>query len=87
MFIAIFQLLNLIYILRMEWNSCVKYIEIKRNPWAAVDFNESSDDVDYIAHTQIDAMELTYIRCHQYMATKLSNGVYIENNAFRKYSQ
>lgn len=80
--VGVDQLLNLIYILRMEWNSCVKYIEIKRNPWAAVDFNESSDDVDYIAHTQIDAMELTYIRCHQYMATKLSNGVYIENNAF-----
>lgn len=84
MFIVIFQLLNLTYILRLEWNSCVNYIEIKRNPWAAVDMNESSEEIDYIAHTQIDAIEVTYIRCHQYMAKELNNEVYIENNSFRK---
>uniref|UniRef100_A0A034VHP5 Gamma-tubulin complex component n=1 Tax=Bactrocera dorsalis TaxID=27457 RepID=A0A034VHP5_BACDO len=76
------QLLNLTYILRLEWNSCVKYIEVKRNPWAAVDMNISSEELDYVAHTQIEAIELTYIRCHQYMANKLNIEVYVENNSF-----
>ncbi|XP_011188868.2 gamma-tubulin complex component 5 [Zeugodacus cucurbitae] len=74
------QLLNLTYILRLEWNSCANHIELKRNPWAAVDMNESVED--YLAHTQIDAIELTYIRCHQYLANKLNNEVYIKNNSF-----
>lgn len=80
-----FQLLNLTFILRLEWNSCVKFIEMNSNPLAVVDFNESNEETDYVAHSQIDAIELTYIRCHQYLANKLNNEVYIKNNSFRKY--
>ncbi|XP_017463699.1 PREDICTED: uncharacterized protein LOC108357118 [Rhagoletis zephyria] len=67
------MLLNLAYILRLEWNSCVKYIESNSNPLAIVDLNESTDDADYVTNSQIDAIELTYIRCHQYLANKLNN--------------
>uniref|UniRef100_W8AZG9 Gamma-tubulin complex component n=2 Tax=Ceratitis capitata TaxID=7213 RepID=W8AZG9_CERCA len=76
------QLLNLTFILRLEWNSCVKFIEMNSNPLAVVDFNESNEETDYVAHSQIDAIELTYIRCHQYLANKLNNEVYIKNNSF-----
>ncbi|XP_017489362.1 PREDICTED: gamma-tubulin complex component 5 [Rhagoletis zephyria] len=76
------QLLNLAYILRLEWNSCVKYIESNSNPLAIVDLNDSTDEADYVTNSQIDAIELTYIRCHQYLANKLNNEVYIKHNAF-----
>ncbi|XP_053950700.1 gamma-tubulin complex component 5 [Anastrepha ludens] len=76
------QLLNLAYILRLEWRSCVTYIEANSNPWAVVDVNESADDIDYVTNSQIDAIELTYIRCHQYLANKLNNEVYIKHNSF-----
>ncbi|XP_036336127.1 uncharacterized protein LOC118746379 [Rhagoletis pomonella] len=67
------MLLNLAYILRLERNSCVKYIESNSNPLAIVDLNESTDDADYVTNSQIAAIELTYIRCHQYLANKLNN--------------
>ncbi|XP_067640185.1 gamma-tubulin complex component 5 [Eurosta solidaginis] len=77
------QLLNLTYILRLEWNSCVKYIESNPNhPLAVVDVSESNDEDDYVTYSQIDAIELTYIRCHQYLANKLNNEVYIKHNSF-----
>uniref|UniRef100_A0A1A9WGL1 Gamma-tubulin complex component n=1 Tax=Glossina brevipalpis TaxID=37001 RepID=A0A1A9WGL1_9MUSC len=71
------QLLNLTCILNLEWLHCTGYIESKYP--LSVDHNDScSNDSsfiydDYIENTQIDAIELTYIRCHQYLANKLNN--------------
>ncbi|KAM7346720.1 gamma-tubulin complex component 5 [Cochliomyia hominivorax] len=77
------QLLSLVSILKGEWLSCVKYIECN-NP-LAIDLDESSDDytdADFVTNSQIDAMEYTYICCHQYLANILNDQVYLQKRTF-----
>lgn len=80
------QLLSLVSILKGEWLSCVKYIE-SNNP-LAIDLDDSSDDYadsDFVANSQIDAMEYTYICCHQYLANILNDQVYLQKRTFCKF--
>uniref|UniRef100_A0A1A9WVA5 Gamma-tubulin complex component n=1 Tax=Glossina brevipalpis TaxID=37001 RepID=A0A1A9WVA5_9MUSC len=79
------QLLNLTCILNLEWLHCTGYIESKYP--LSIDHHDSSYDEssihdDYIENNQMDAIELTYIRCHQYLANKLNNEVYLKRNNF-----
>ncbi|XP_013099773.2 gamma-tubulin complex component 5 [Stomoxys calcitrans] len=79
------QLLSLVSILRAEWLSCVKYIETN-NPLAISLDDSSVDDEDmdndFVTNSQIDAMEYTYICCHQYLANILNDQVYLKKNTF-----
>lgn len=80
------QLLSLVSILRDEWRSCVKYIE--SNSPLAISLDDSGDeyeDAEFVTNSQIDAMEFTYICCHQYLANALNDQVYLQKNKFRKY--
>ncbi|XP_037809588.1 gamma-tubulin complex component 5 [Lucilia sericata] len=77
------QLLSLVSILRGEWLGCVKYIE--SNSPLAIDLDDSSDDyadTDFVTNSQIDAMEYTYICCHQYLANVLNDQVYLQKRTF-----
>lgn len=84
----------MICILRLEWNSCVTYLE-NDGPLAISLTDDDTDDTDssnyaypdtaYISNSQIDAIEMTYIRCHQYLANKLNNEVYLKKKAFSEY--
>ncbi|XP_065364468.1 gamma-tubulin complex component 5 [Calliphora vicina] len=77
------QLLSLVSILRGEWLSCVKYIE--SNSPLAIDLDDTSDeyaDTDFVTNSQIDAMEFTYICCHQYLANILNDQVYLQKRTF-----
>uniref|UniRef100_A0A1B0G349 Gamma-tubulin complex component n=1 Tax=Glossina morsitans morsitans TaxID=37546 RepID=A0A1B0G349_GLOMM len=83
--VGVEQLLNLTCILNLEWVSCTQCLETK-NP-LSIDIHDKSNgdsniDDDYVDNTQIDAIELTYIRCHQYLANKLNNEVYLKRKSF-----
>lgn len=77
--------MSLVSILRGEWLGCVKYIE-SNNP-LAIALDDSSDDIadsDFVANSQIDDMEFTYICCHQYLANILNDHVYLQKKTFCK---
>ncbi|XP_061386084.1 gamma-tubulin complex component 5 [Musca vetustissima] len=81
--VGVEQLLSLVSILRAEWLACVKFIE-SNNPLAiSLDDSASEDtDTDFVSNSQIDAMEYTYICCHQYLANILNDQVYLKKNTF-----
>lgn len=65
----------------------MKFIE-SNNPLAiSLDDDSSADDTDtdFVSNSQIDAMEYTYICCHQYLANILNDQVYLKKNTFCKY--
>ncbi|XP_075159204.1 gamma-tubulin complex component 5 [Haematobia irritans] len=78
------QLLSLVSILRAEWLACVKYIESNSPLAISLDdsFSADDEDNDFVANSQIDAMEYTYICCHQYLANILNDQVYLKKNTF-----
>ena len=80
------QLLSLVSILRSEWLSCVQCIE--SNSPLAIDLDSSSEestDLNFVTNSQIDAMEYTYICCHQYFANILNDQVYLQKRTFCKF--
>lgn len=81
--VGVEQLLNLVYIIRMEWNSCLKEIDSKNMlSIGSLSDDEPESSGNYVAVSQIDAIELTYIRCHQFLANNLNNEVYLNQNNF-----
>ncbi|XP_055909744.1 gamma-tubulin complex component 5 [Eupeodes corollae] len=81
--VGVEQLLNLVYIIRMEWNSCLKEIDSKNMlSVGSLSDDEPESSTNYVAISQIDAIEVTYIRCHQFLANTLNNEVYLNQNNF-----
>uniref|UniRef100_A0A182QQS9 Gamma-tubulin complex component n=1 Tax=Anopheles farauti TaxID=69004 RepID=A0A182QQS9_9DIPT len=69
---SIIRLLNLVYILRDEWNNTVLFTEMD----ARGDITENSALEDFIANSQVDELERTYCKCHQQLAKLLSKEAY-----------
>ncbi|XP_052902053.1 gamma-tubulin complex component 5-like [Anopheles moucheti] len=69
---GIIRLLNLVHILRDEWNNTVLYTEMD----ARGDITENSTMADFIANSQVDELERTYCKCHQQLAKLLSREAY-----------
>ncbi|XP_055841421.1 gamma-tubulin complex component 5 [Episyrphus balteatus] len=81
--VGVEQLLNLVYIIRMEWNSCLKEIDSKNMlSVGSLSDDEPDSSGNYVGVSQIDAIEVTYIRCHQFLANNLNNEVYLNQNNF-----
>uniref|UniRef100_A0A1I8MJY9 Gamma-tubulin complex component n=1 Tax=Musca domestica TaxID=7370 RepID=A0A1I8MJY9_MUSDO len=81
--VGVEQLLSLVSILRAEWMACVKFIESNSPLAISLDDSSSEDaDTDFVTNSQIDAMEYTYICCHQYLANILNDQVYLKKNTF-----
>lgn len=80
------QILNLVVVLKEEWNSSVKLLD---GP-AYLDVTDSSDGS--IAETNymnildhVDNIEKTYVVCHEHIARGLSEEVYVKQNSISEY--
>ncbi|XP_035903152.1 gamma-tubulin complex component 5 [Anopheles stephensi] len=69
---GIIRLLNLVHILRDEWNNTVLYTEMDTRG----DIPDNSTMGDFIANSQVDELERTYCKCHQQLAKLLSREAY-----------
>uniref|UniRef100_A0A182VW04 Gamma-tubulin complex component n=1 Tax=Anopheles minimus TaxID=112268 RepID=A0A182VW04_9DIPT len=69
---GIIRLLNLVHILRDEWNNTVLYSEMD----ARGDIPDNSTMGDFITNSQVDDLERTYCKCHQQLAKLLSREAY-----------
>ncbi|XP_053680306.1 gamma-tubulin complex component 5 [Anopheles nili] len=69
---GIIRLLNLVHILRDEWNSTVLYTEMD----ARGDIQNETVMENFIASSQVDELERTYCKCHQQLAKLLSREAY-----------
>uniref|UniRef100_A0AAG5D3N1 Gamma-tubulin complex component n=1 Tax=Anopheles atroparvus TaxID=41427 RepID=A0AAG5D3N1_ANOAO len=69
---GIIRLLNLVSILRDEWNNTVLYSEMD----ARGDIEDNSTIADFITNSQVDELERTYCKCHQELAKLLSREAY-----------
>lgn len=68
--------------LRLEWETCVKYIE-NRDPLAICSDDSNVSYEDYLDNNQIDGVEAAYMRCHKYLAQILNQEVYLNQRTFR----
>lgn len=80
----ILQLLNLVAVFRLEWESCIKYIEY-RDPLALCTDESELSYEDYLDNNQMDGIEAAYIQCHEYLANMLNHEVYLNQRTFRKF--
>nr|XP_040228261.2 gamma-tubulin complex component 5 [Anopheles coluzzii] len=69
---GIVRLLNLVHILRDEWNNTVLHTEMD----ARGDIPDNSTMGDFIENSQVDELERTYCKCHQQLAKLLSREAY-----------
>uniref|UniRef100_A0A182RSD0 Gamma-tubulin complex component n=1 Tax=Anopheles funestus TaxID=62324 RepID=A0A182RSD0_ANOFN len=69
---GVIRLLNLVHILRDEWNNTVLYTEMD----ARGDITDNSTLGDFITNSQVDELEQTYCKCHQQLAKLLSREAY-----------
>uniref|UniRef100_A0A182PRU9 Gamma-tubulin complex component n=1 Tax=Anopheles epiroticus TaxID=199890 RepID=A0A182PRU9_9DIPT len=69
---GIIRLLNLVHILRDEWNNTVLYTEMD----ARGDIPDNSTMCDFITNSQVGELERTYCKCHQQLAKLLSREAY-----------
>uniref|UniRef100_A0A182NQR9 Gamma-tubulin complex component n=1 Tax=Anopheles dirus TaxID=7168 RepID=A0A182NQR9_9DIPT len=69
---SIIRMLNLVHILRDEWNNTVLHTEMD----ARGDITDNSALEDFIANSQVDELERTYCKCHQQLAKLLSREAY-----------
>uniref|UniRef100_A0A182MQ62 Gamma-tubulin complex component n=1 Tax=Anopheles culicifacies TaxID=139723 RepID=A0A182MQ62_9DIPT len=69
---GIIRLLNLVHILRDEWNNTVLHTEMD----ARGDIPDNSTMGDFIVNSQVDELERTYCKCHQQLAKLLSREAY-----------
>ncbi|XP_039429506.1 gamma-tubulin complex component 5-like [Culex pipiens pallens] len=69
---GVIRLLNLVHIVRDEWNSNVLYVEMD----ARGDIEDNSMIGDFIANAQVGMLETTYCKCHQQLAELLNREVY-----------
>ncbi|XP_053692740.1 gamma-tubulin complex component 5 [Sabethes cyaneus] len=74
---GIVRLLNLVHIVRDEWNSNVLYSEMD----ARGDIEDNSMIGDFISNAQVGMLEKTYCKCHQQLAELLNREVYTKHKA------
>lgn len=69
--------------LRLEWETCIKYVE-SRNPLAICSDDSNLSYEDYLDNNQIDDVETAYMQCQKYLAHMLNHEVYLNQRTFRK---
>nr|XP_029727882.1 gamma-tubulin complex component 5-like [Aedes albopictus] len=69
---GVIRLLNLVHIVRDEWNSNVLYTEMD----ARGDIEDNSMIGDFISNAQVGMLEKTYCKCHHQLAEQLNRDVY-----------
>ncbi|XP_039429508.1 uncharacterized protein LOC120412937 [Culex pipiens pallens] len=69
---GVIRLLNLVHIVRDEWNSNVLYVEMDARGY----IEDNSMIGDFIANAQVGMLETTYCKCHQQLAELLNREVY-----------
>lgn len=67
----------------MEWNSCLKEIDSKKM-LSGGSLSDDESSVNYVSVSEIDAIEVTYIRFYQFLANNLNYEVYLNQNNFCK---
>ncbi|XP_055614267.1 gamma-tubulin complex component 5 [Uranotaenia lowii] len=72
---GVIRLLNLVHIVRDEWNSNVMYTEMD----ARGDIEDNSMIGDFISNAQVGTLEQTYCKCHQQLAELLNREVYAKH--------
>ncbi|XP_055546235.1 gamma-tubulin complex component 5 isoform X2 [Wyeomyia smithii] len=75
---GVLRLLNLVHIVRDEWNSNVLYSEMD----ARGDIEDNSMIGDFISNAQVGMLEKTYCKCHQQLAELLNREVYTKHKAY-----
>lgn len=78
------QILNLVVVLKEEWNSSVKLLD----GLDSLDITDSSDVsiTDYLGILEhIDNIEKTYVVCHEHIAKGLSEEIYVKQNSISEY--
>ncbi|XP_037938837.1 gamma-tubulin complex component 5 [Teleopsis dalmanni] len=76
--LGIEQLLHMVLIVKLDWADCIK--QLNRKHPLAEDVDENLQQSRY--NIQIDELEITYIRIHQYIADSLHNEVYLNQNNY-----
>ncbi|XP_058447372.1 gamma-tubulin complex component 5 [Malaya genurostris] len=74
---GIIRLLNLVHIVRDEWNNNVVYSEMD----ARGDIEDNSMIGDFISNAQVGMLEMTYCKCHQQLAELFNREVYTKHKA------
>lgn len=78
---GVVRLLNLVQIMKDEWNSNVLYTDMD----ARGDIEDNSMISDFISNAQVSMLEKTYCKCHQQLAELLNREVYAKHKSHRKY--
>lgn len=78
---GVIRLLNLVHIVRDEWNNNVLYSEMD----ARGDIEDNSMIGDFISNAQVGMLETTYCKCHQQLAAILNREVYTKHKTRREY--
>lgn len=79
--IGIQQLLDLVIVLREEWENVTKIHSEQATNLELTDLYLNAVDL----HQHIEDIEKTYIRCHRFIATTLNEEIYRKNNLHCKY--
>lgn len=76
------QLLNLVIVLREEWENVMR---IQSAQATTLMMNSSDCNLDEIDFFHIENIEKTYVSCHRFIATTLNEEIYRNNNLHCKY--